>query len=181
MITPKVDTGIPLADYEPTFATLAERTDAALAALVQDDREIFVSDDDIATTHELLANDQPMGKEVDAMMSAPGVVIHLKSVLNAYDQAIVRDASQIRRYVTNRLVDESNHKDAKIRMKALELLGKISDVGLFTDKTEITMRHRPTEELEQMLRERLTRVIDAEEARPAPDVQDVVENQPDAA
>jgi hypothetical protein len=47
-------------------------------------------------------------------------------------------------------------------MKSLELLGKISDVGLFTDKTEITMRHRPTEELEQMLRERLTRVIEGE-------------------
>jgi hypothetical protein len=47
-------------------------------------------------------------------------------------------------------------------MKALELLGKISDVGLFTEKTEITMRHRPTEELEQLLRERLTKVIEAE-------------------
>jgi hypothetical protein len=42
------------------------------------------------------------------------------------------------------------------------LLGKVSDVGLFTDKTEITMRHRPTEELEQLLRERLTRVIEGE-------------------
>jgi hypothetical protein len=42
------------------------------------------------------------------------------------------------------------------------MLGKISDVGLFTDKTEITMRHRPTEELEQMLRERLTKVIEGE-------------------
>jgi hypothetical protein len=42
------------------------------------------------------------------------------------------------------------------------MLGKISDVGLFTDKTEITMRHRPTEELEQMLRERLTKVLEAE-------------------
>jgi hypothetical protein len=42
------------------------------------------------------------------------------------------------------------------------MLGKISDVGLFTDKTEITMRHRPTEELEQLLRERLTKVLEAE-------------------
>jgi len=52
--------------------------------------------------------------------------------------------------------------DPRIRIKALELLGKVSDVGLFTDKTEITLRHRPTEELEQMLRERLTRVIEGE-------------------
>jgi len=35
-------------------------------------------------------------------------------------------------------------------------------VGLFTDKTEITMRHRPTEELEQLLRERLTKVIEGD-------------------
>jgi len=57
---------------------------------------------------------------------------------------------------------ETQHPDAKIRIKSLELLGKISDVGLFTDKTEITMRHKPTEELEQLLRERLTRVIEGE-------------------
>jgi hypothetical protein len=48
------------------------------------------------------------------------------------------------------------------------MLGKISDVGLFTDKTEITMRHRPTEELEQLLRERLTRVVEAGEFDPTP-------------
>ena len=57
---------------------------------------------------------------------------------------------------------ESENADPRIRIKSLEMLGKISDVGLFTDKTEITMRHRPTEELEQMLRERLTKVIEGE-------------------
>jgi hypothetical protein len=46
------------------------------------------------------------------------------------------------------------------------MLGKISDVGLFTDKTEVTMRHRPTEELEQLLRERLTKTIEMIEEPP---------------
>jgi hypothetical protein len=52
-------------------------------------------------------------------------------------------------------------------MKALELLGKISDVGLFTDKSEVTYRHRPTEELERLLKERLAKVleIDPEEEK----------------
>jgi hypothetical protein len=89
-------------------------------------------------------------------------VAHLGALLNEYDKTIVQSAGQLRTYITNRLLVESDNKDARIRMKALEMLGKISDVGLFTDKTEITMRHRPTEELEQMLRERLTRVIEAE-------------------
>jgi hypothetical protein len=75
---------------------------------------------------------------------------------------VVKSAAQLRTYVTNKLILESDNQDPRIRIKSLELLGKISDVGLFTDKTEITMRHRPTEELEQMLRERLTRVIEGD-------------------
>jgi hypothetical protein len=75
---------------------------------------------------------------------------------------VIKSAQQIRTYVTNKLIMESANADPRIRMKSLEMLGKISDVGLFTDKTEITMRHRPTEELEQMLRERLTKVLEAE-------------------
>jgi hypothetical protein len=50
-----------------------------------------------------------------------------------------------------------------VLLKCYELLGKISDVGLFTDKTEVTLRHRPTEELEQLLRERLMKTIDPDE------------------
>jgi hypothetical protein len=79
---------------------------------------------------------------------------------------VVQSAAQLRTYITNRLLLESDSADPRIRIKALEMLGKISDVGLFTEKTEITMRHRPTEELEQMLRERLTRVIEAETFTP---------------
>jgi len=82
--------------------------------------------------------------------------------LSEYDTVIVKSAHQLRTYVTNKLIIDSANPDPRIRLKSLEMLGKISDVGLFTDKTEITMRHRPTEELEQMLRERLTKVLEAE-------------------
>jgi hypothetical protein len=98
----------------------------------------------------------------DDELAHPGVVAHLGALLSEYDKTVVQSASQLRTYITNRLLLESDNKDPRIRMKALEMLGKISDVGLFTDKTEITMRHRPTEELEQLLRERLTKVIEAE-------------------
>jgi hypothetical protein len=90
------------------------------------------------------------------------MVVYLQSLLSEYDTVIVKSAQQMRTYVTNKLLAETANPDPRIRMKSLELLGKISDVGLFTDKTEITMRHRPTEELEQLLRERLTKVLEAE-------------------
>jgi hypothetical protein len=97
----------------------------------------------------------------------------------------VESAAQIRTFVTNRLLLETESPDPRIRLRALEMLGKISDVGLFTEKTEVTMRHRPTEELEQLLRERLTRVINPEDARvvtnmtPVQDITDVEPNGPE--
>jgi len=45
----------------------------------------------------------------------------------------------------------------------LELLGKISDVGLFTDKTEVTITHRTTDELRESLRSKLSKLVNTEE------------------
>jgi hypothetical protein len=88
--------------------------------------------------------------------------------LDEYDKVVIQSAVQLRTYVTNKLIVDSTNPDPRIRLKCYELLGKISDVGLFTDKTEITMRHRPTEELEQLLRERLMRTLEADEFVTAP-------------
>jgi hypothetical protein len=89
--------------------------------------------------------------------------------LDEYDKVVVQSANQLRTYVTNKLIVDSANPDPRVRLKCYELLGKISDVGLFTDKTEVTMRHRPTEELEQLLRERLMKTLDAEPITPAID------------
>jgi hypothetical protein len=95
-------------------------------------------------------------------------VVQIKAILSEYDQVVVQSSVQIRNYVTNKLIQDSTHPDPRIRLKCYELLGKISDVGLFTDKSEITMRHRPTEELEQLLRERLAKTLEAEINNPDP-------------
>lgn len=163
MYSPSIDLDIPLADFPPTFADLRQRVDAAFAALdAVNVEEVEVTDDDREAAHEVLAAmDKRLTKDVERVVSSPGVVLQLKAILNEYDQLVVESAAQIRTYVTNKLIEETANPNASIRMKALELLGKISDVGLFTDKTEITMRHRPTEELEQLLRERLLKTLDA--------------------
>jgi hypothetical protein len=111
-----------------------------------------------------------MGNSVsDEELSRPEVIVHIAAMLDEYDKTVVKSAAQMRTYVTNKLILETENPDPRIRLKSLELLGKISDVGLFTDKTEITLRHRPTEELEQMLRERLTQVIENEVFEPRAD------------
>jgi hypothetical protein len=110
------------------------------------------------------------------MLSSPGTIVHIKSLLDEYDKVVIQSASQLRTYVTNKLILDSSNPDPRVRIKCYELLGKISDVGLFTDKTEITMRHRPTEELEQLLRERLMKTIESDDnayIAPPADITDV--------
>ena len=52
---------------------------------------------------------------------------------------------------------------------ALELLGKISDVGLFAEKTEVTITHQTTDDLKERLREKLTRLVN-----PEPEIEDAI-------
>ena len=52
-------------------------------------------------------------------------------------------------------------------MRALELLGKISDVGLFAEKSEVTVTHQSTEDLREKLRSKLTKIIEIEEVEDA--------------
>ncbi|NBW12711.1 MAG: hypothetical protein EBR82_32270 [Caulobacteraceae bacterium] len=88
-----------------------------------------------------------------------GVAVRLSALLNVYDKQIVDDAVQLRHYITNRLIEISSCGTAKDELRALELLGKISDVGLFTEKQEITVTHRTSEELEHAIKERVKRLI----------------------
>lgn len=70
---------------------------------------------------------------------------------------------QLRHLVTNKLIIESDSPDAKTRMRALELLGKISDVGLFTEKSEVTITHQTTDDIKEKLRAKLAKIVNPEE------------------
>jgi hypothetical protein len=47
----------------------------------------------------------------------------------------------------------------KIELKALEMLGKMSDVGAFAERVEINVTHRTTEELENELANKLSQYL----------------------
>jgi len=44
----------------------------------------------------------------------------------------------------------------------LELLGKHSDIGLFTERSEITINYKNPEDLENAIKERVKRLLNAE-------------------
>jgi hypothetical protein len=53
----------------------------------------------------------------------------------------------------NRLMEISQDEDNKVALKALELLGKASD--LFTERSEITITHKTSDELKAAIKERI--------------------------
>ncbi len=89
--------------------------------------------------------------------------VKLGSILSEYDKQVVEDSAQLRTYVTNKLVEVSDCGDTKHELRALELLGKISDVGLFAEKTEINVNHT-ADSLEHAIKDKIARIIGMKES-----------------
>jgi hypothetical protein len=84
------------------------------------------------------------------------------SLIKMFDFNAFSDQLQARNFITNKLVQLADHGDPKIELKALELLGKHSDIGLFTDRSEITVHHTTSAALENSIKERVKRLMNAE-------------------
>ena len=99
----------------------------------------------------------------------PASIVLTNSILTEFGQSVVESATQIRHLVTNKLLIESEHVDPKQRIKALELLGKISDVGLFSEKSEVTITHQSTDDLRAKLRQKLEKLVN-----PVEEIEDAI-------
>ena len=123
------------------------------------------------------AQNSPLPLAKTEAIKTSGAARHLKAVLSEYDEIVVKSAVQIRTYVTNKLIEETTHPDARIRMRALELLGKVGDVGLFVERSEVTVRHKTTVELEDSIKSRIAKLLEMRSA--AEDIVDVSPKEPD--
>jgi hypothetical protein len=55
----------------------------------------------------------------------------------------------------------ANCGDARYELKALELLGKHSDIGIFTERSEITINYKDPADLEKEIKDRVKRLLNA--------------------
>jgi hypothetical protein len=110
---------------------------------------------------------------IKASTLTPASLLHIRSYLDEFGRNVVHQAVELRNLVTNRLLEESQNPDPRIRIKALELLGKHSDVGLFTDRSEVTITHQTTDELRNKLREKLQKLTRTVQKVPSEGVIDV--------
>ena len=93
----------------------------------------------------------------------PASLVLTNSILQEFGRSVVESSVQIRHLVTNKLLLETDNPDPRVRIRALELLGKISDVGLFAEKSEVTITHQSTDDLREKLRSKLAKLVNPPE------------------
>lgn len=99
-----------------------------------------------------------------AQIKTPEAVRHLVGMLTAYDWEFVQQAKELRGYTVAKLLEECEHPNANIRLKALALLGKVTEVGLFTEKIEVKKTDLTEEEIDKKLKEKLAKFMDVSDA-----------------
>jgi hypothetical protein len=95
-------------------------------------------------------------------ITQPGVARYAAAILKKYDYQAIADSQQARSFITNKLIELADCGDYKIEIKALELLGKHSDIGLFTERSEITVHHKTSNELENSIKDRIKRLLNSD-------------------
>jgi hypothetical protein len=56
----------------------------------------------------------------------PAAVQHLTGMLTAYDWNFIEHAKELRGYTVAKILEETKHPDARIRLKALQMLGGVT-------------------------------------------------------
>ena len=170
VITPELGIPLPLDVTPEEVEQFRERAAAAvltLRELIDAGGEVEVTDQDSRNAHEIMVGAAPL----KVAKTPPGTILKLEALLTHYDHEFLGANRRITNYVTNKLLEETEDDDARIRLKALELLGKRKGVNLFSDSLEITVKQKPTEDLEGELVTLLEKYMGAAEvvdANPAP-------------
>lgn len=108
-----------------------------------------------------LVGNAPTDKKREDVLSlkTPEAVRHLVGMLSAYDWDFVEEAKKIRGYVVAKLMEETTHSDARIRLRALQLVGTITEVASFTERSEVVHKQENSSDVEERLRARLKSLL----------------------
>jgi len=162
-ITPKTSHPLPYEDDDDVVPTLIEQMavagntadlQAALGAPVE-----VTAADGKATTELFNA----FLKEKDPRsLENRGVAVAAAAFLRTYAHNVAVDVNAVRTAITTKLMEIANCGDRKYELRALELLGKHSDISLFTERSEITVKHKSGDDLESEIKDRLQRLLHAD-------------------
>jgi hypothetical protein len=108
-----------------------------------------------------LTTQDPRAKQKLLQLDLPEEIKSAVGMVTAYQWKFVEQAESLRSMSVSKIVKETDHPDARIRLKALELLGKVTEVALFTDRVAIKNEEVTDEELDARIKEKLGRYMGA--------------------
>jgi len=154
VVTPEVGIPFPFDTTPEEMDGFREKAHAlfeTVQELVLEGASVEITDEDKAQSHQIAA----AGKFPPVKNLTPGTIINLEAILSEWDQEVLDVGRRLRNYVTNKFIMESVDPDPRQRMKALENLGRISNVGLFSDRIEVNVTHRSIDSIETELKKTL--------------------------
>jgi hypothetical protein len=122
--------------------------------------QVEASPADVERTKRLVAD--AIAGQKTSVFQQPTAAFAAREFLKAYGNQLAIDVHEVRSAVTAKLMEIANCGDPKFELKALELLGKHSDIGLFTERSEITVNYKSSGDLENAIKERVRRLLNAD-------------------
>jgi hypothetical protein len=123
-----------------------------------------ITQEDAVKTASLL--DKAVKTQDKTALSSPPVAFAAREFLRVYSSRIAAEMSDVRAALTNKLLELANCGDPRFELKALELLGKHSDIALFTERSEVTVTYKNSNDLEDAIKERVKRLLNAKDITP---------------
>jgi len=154
----------PLEDLTPAQTLNAQyKTSQWLSAFEDDDEEALTQaqQDKINQTFNALVNQDPSAKRKLLELDLPDEIKSAIGMVTAYQWQFVEQAEELRSMAVSHIVKEIQHPDARIRLKALEMLGKVTEVALFTDRISVKNEDVSDEELDKRIKEKLGKYMGA--------------------
>ena len=154
----------PLEDLTPAQTLNAQyKTSQWLAAFQDDDEETInqAQQEKITHTFNALVNQDPSAKRKLLELDLPEEIKSAIGMVTAYQWQFVEQAEELRSMAVSHIVKEIQHPDARIRLKALEMLGKVTEVALFTDRIAVKSEDVSDEELDARIKEKLGKYMGA--------------------
>ena len=176
-LTSEPDAGIPLPkkrgnSYEAVGPGLEDFSDRIAAAtktveiLARNGLNVNPEDVDLGPVESLVMSYATVPEDTNKAATVtrlgrltPAQLVFTNKLLDEWGHKVVESASQVRHLVMNRLLHETDNEDARIRIRALELLGKVTEVGLFSERVEVTHTHQTADDLREKLREKLQKIV----------------------
>ena len=150
-----------LSDQEPKTHKDAVAVAVNTAGLIEElGGGLDFEDKDLSKAQNLLLGTEKPNKPRHIASAPEAAAAH--ALVKRFDFTAFQDALQARNFITNKLIALADCGDPKLEIKALELLGKHSDIGLFTERSEITIHHTSSTALENSIKERVKRLLNSD-------------------